>query len=121
MAETETAVRPTRRRRGPGRGIQRELRIPGDAKYRPKVPASIRKLLEPYCEVILQRAALSSQEDEYKKRILALMQKSHLTNVGLPNGGSLLYKPGKASLQYVPPKATRITEGGEEEESEEED
>jgi hypothetical protein len=76
-----------------------------DARQSKKLPAALKKLLAPCAEAIYEAATWKGTENDYKSQIQELMSAEGLTSVELPNGGRLIYKPGKPSLSYVKPKS----------------
>lgn len=92
-------------------GIQREL-IKGARQKKP-LPEELQDLLEPMCEAIHNSATYKTQENEYKAQVQGLMGQHKLSEISLPNGGKMLYKPGEPSVQYIAPKAAKVAANAE--------
>jgi hypothetical protein len=102
----------------PSAGLQEEL-IPDARQKKGPLPKELKKLLAPLSEAIYNAALHKQQENEYKDQAHEIMAKHDITEVELPNGGKLLYKPGKATVQYIAPKNTSKNGDGAEPEAEE--
>ncbi len=105
-------------RKKPAAGIQKEL-IKG-ARQKKKIPEKLQELLEPCAEAIFNAATYKTQENEFKDKIRELMAKHKVNDVELPNGGKLVFKPGKSSVTYIAPKVTKV-EGADSDSGEEDD
>lgn len=96
----------------PAKDIQPDL--PGADGPRPKVPASIKRLLPQYLEQEVLSGTARLAANKLKEKIFQLMMKEDIPVVLLQNGGKLVWKEGKDTLKYEPPKETDLPGGGEE-------
>lgn len=108
-AKKETDDMARSRKSAPG--IQKEL-IKG-ARQKKKLPEKLQDLLEPCAEAIHNAATYKTQENEFKDKIRELMGKHNINEVELPNGGKLIYKPGKSTVTYTPPPKEKLKADGD--------
>lgn len=96
--------------------------LPGADGPRPKVPASIKRMLPQYLEQEVAAGTARLAANQMKEKIFQLMMKEDIPVVHLANGGKLKWVEGKDNLKYEPPKETSLPEAnGSDSEEEESD
>ena len=112
-----------RKPRPSGRKRAVQPALPGTEDGQPKMSAALKKLLPQVDEAIHEAGTWKQTENDLKSNIQELMSTEGLLVVELPRGGKLKYRPGHASLAYLPPKKKAIegaqTDEGDSESDEE--
>lgn len=102
----------------PAKELQPDL--PGTDGPRPKIPASIKRLLPQYLEQEVAAGTARLGANQMKEKIFQLMMKENIPVVHLANGGKLKWVEGKDNLKYEPPKETPLAGASTDNEGEEE-